>query len=560
MNLTANVAANLGTTAQTMGPAGGSAGTRGAAVAGRSVSSALPGVGALPNFGAMRSTSAIPSFSELMLQHGVLAGARGQTSVVGDAGDGADPEKLDVEAATSGGEEWKPGNEVGLPAFCPFFAKAEVANVPTRAMSGEATHVGSNPDSGRGVHTSLPAPRVIEGRAVTQRQEANAVARREPAREHAGVSHLTRSAEPADTKRPAAAPAVVEPKAVTMSRVTAVGDAAAPRAATARVVSATEGETVTANEKEANPNLSGVPIGSGAAQPATSAQVAGAPALARNLQHAEGHVVDAKDLPKVVAGVKDGEGSMSEPEAAGVCARSVGTTAAITTGTAVASISAHGDADRGHAVTLAGKAVSPAGLGQANSVESSAGASLLHSANAGVIAQPIIARAGTSDGPIVGHSTAGGTFARMDSAAPPLVTESSPQRLAVGVRDAGLGWVEIRTHAAGGQVSAVLTAATSEAQATLAAHLPEVREYLAGQQVRVDQLSSEALARGEREGSSGGQAGNGQGGNAEAGNAQGESAQAGSARAGNLETRKLGSVAAMFAGDGEKLSYVNVRV
>jgi flagellar hook-length control protein FliK len=138
----------------------------------------------------------------------------------------------------------------------------------------------------------------------------------------------------------------------------------------------------------------------------------------------------------------------------------------------------------------------------------------------------------------------------MDAAAAPVVTESSPQRLAVGVRDAGLGWVEIRTHAAGGQVSAVLTAASSEAQAALTAHLPEVREYLAGQQVRVDQLSSERLAPGDGEGSSRGQGGS-------AGNAQ-----SGSAPGRNSDTREQGSLAAMFGSDGneESLSYINVRV
>jgi flagellar hook-length control protein FliK len=133
----------------------------------------------------------------------------------------------------------------------------------------------------------------------------------------------------------------------------------------------------------------------------------------------------------------------------------------------------------------------------------------------------------------------------MDSAAAPVVTESSPQRLAVGVRDAGLGWVEIRTHAAAGQVSAVLTATSSEAQAALTAHLPEVREYLAGQQVHLDQLSSERRSPGDGESS-----GREQGGNA--GNAQNVT----------QEARKQSSDAAMFGGDAneESLSYINVRV
>lgn len=110
-----------------------------------------------------------------------------------------------------------------------------------------------------------------------------------------------------------------------------------------------------------------------------------------------------------------------------------------------------------------------------------------------------VSAAASSTGPLSAVSSA---FARMDSAAPPQVIESAPQRLTVGVRDGGLGWVEIRTHAAAGQVSAVVATGTSEAHATLQAHLPELREYLTSQQVRVDQLASEPFASaGESRGS-----------------------------------------------------------
>jgi Flagellar hook-length control protein FliK len=91
-------------------------------------------------------------------------------------------------------------------------------------------------------------------------------------------------------------------------------------------------------------------------------------------------------------------------------------------------------------------------------------------------------------------ATISAAFTRMDSAAPPQVLESTPQRLNVGVRDGGLGWVEIRTQTAAGQVSAVLATGSSEAHAALQAHLPELRDYLAGQQVRVDQLASEQFS------------------------------------------------------------------
>jgi hypothetical protein len=91
-------------------------------------------------------------------------------------------------------------------------------------------------------------------------------------------------------------------------------------------------------------------------------------------------------------------------------------------------------------------------------------------------------------------TTVSTAFTRMDSAAPPRVLESAPQRLSVGVRDSGLGWVEIRTHSAAGQVSAVLATASSHTHAVLQTQMSRLRDYLAGQEVRVDHLSSERLS------------------------------------------------------------------
>jgi hypothetical protein len=140
--------------------------------------------------------------------------------------------------------------------------------------------------------------------------------------------------------------------------------------------------------------------------------------------------------------------------------------------------------------------------------------------------------------------TAATAFARMDSAAAPQVLESTPQRLSIGVRDTALGWVEIRAHAAAGQVSAVLATGSSEAQTVLQSHLPEMRDYLAGQQVRVDQLSSERFsAPGGSGGSSPGQEGR---------------------SAGSGDSRRQSDATALPAGMGdageESLSYINVRV
>jgi hypothetical protein len=107
----------------------------------------------------------------------------------------------------------------------------------------------------------------------------------------------------------------------------------------------------------------------------------------------------------------------------------------------------------------------------------------------------------------VPHAATGAAFERMDSAATPQVIESSTRRLAVGVRNADLGWVEIRTSNAAGQVSATLATSSAESHSVVSAQLPSMREYLAGQQVRVDSLASEnfSMSSGHQEASSGDQ-------------------------------------------------------
>ena len=96
----------------------------------------------------------------------------------------------------------------------------------------------------------------------------------------------------------------------------------------------------------------------------------------------------------------------------------------------------------------------------------------------------------------VAHTThaapPGAAFDRIDSGATPQVLSRTPQRLDVGVRDPGLGWVEIRAHAAEGQIAA--TVSTSAAvHSAVAAQLPAMRDYLAGQQVRVDTLNAQTF-------------------------------------------------------------------
>jgi flagellar hook-length control protein FliK len=104
-----------------------------------------------------------------------------------------------------------------------------------------------------------------------------------------------------------------------------------------------------------------------------------------------------------------------------------------------------------------------------------------------------VATHGSSVSPAAVRSAPGtaATFERMDGAAEPQVIERTPQRLAVGVRDPALGWVEIRTRAAGGQIGAVMATASPGAHQALAPALPAIRDYLASQQVRVDHLAAE---------------------------------------------------------------------
>ena len=144
------------------------------------------------------------------------------------------------------------------------------------------------------------------------------------------------------------------------------------------------------------------------------------------------------------------------------------------------------------------------------------------------------------------HAPASATFERMDSAAAPEVMESTPQRLAVGVRSPGLGWVEIRTNNTAGQVSATVATGSVESHNALSAQLPSVREYLAGEHVRIDNLASERFSSssGGGEGFSGGRSGN-------------EARNEGSR---NAESADEAIATTSADAEMESLSYINVRV
>ncbi len=143
----------------------------------------------------------------------------------------------------------------------------------------------------------------------------------------------------------------------------------------------------------------------------------------------------------------------------------------------------------------------------------------------------------------------GAAFDRIDAAPASSVLGSSPRQLSVGVQDSGLGWVEVHAHRAGGQVSAVVAASSVAAHSAIAAHLPEMRNYLAGQQVRVDHLSSQTSSA--FQGNGGSFHGNG-----------GGSAREQRQPSGGVVMETSASPAAMPGGaaEVESLSYISVRV
>lgn len=132
------------------------------------------------------------------------------------------------------------------------------------------------------------------------------------------------------------------------------------------------------------------------------------------------------------------------------------------------------------------------------------------------------------------------TFERMDGAPAPQLVTSTPQRLSVGIRDSSLGWMEIRAHTAAGQVAAVVATGSIDAHTAISSQLPAMREYLAGQHIRLDTLASEQFS------SPGGSGHSSQNGN------QGSKPESGqpSARPQSLASEP----------EDEALSYISIRV
>ncbi len=98
-------------------------------------------------------------------------------------------------------------------------------------------------------------------------------------------------------------------------------------------------------------------------------------------------------------------------------------------------------------------------------------------------------------------------FERIDTSAAPQVLAGTPQRLSIGVRDPALGWVEIHTRTAAGEISVALATPSAASHTAISAQLPAIRDYLSGQQVRVDHLTAEqfSASSGGRDNSAGNQ-------------------------------------------------------
>ena len=59
-----------------------------------------------------------------------------------------------------------------------------------------------------------------------------------------------------------------------------------------------------------------------------------------------------------------------------------------------------------------------------------------------------------------------------------VLLHASPNQMAVGISDPGLGWIEVRAERVAGQVTAALTANSTASHAELTAVLPAMSSYL----------------------------------------------------------------------------------
>jgi hypothetical protein len=77
------------------------------------------------------------------------------------------------------------------------------------------------------------------------------------------------------------------------------------------------------------------------------------------------------------------------------------------------------------------------------------------------------------------------------AAAPSAVFHGGANRVAVGVHDPSLGWLEIKTQSTAGQVTAALVTTSSQTHDHLAAQLPSLAQFLAEREVKVGSMAVE---------------------------------------------------------------------
>lgn len=365
--------------------------------------------------------------------------------------------------------------------------------------------------------------------ATTISREPDSVARRAPAA--VGALLAPRSAGPAQSRT--SSPAVPERKTLSHAEGGA-NSASAPKTESPNLAAASQTHASTALTTAAR--ASGPLPGGQVPEAITTAPAAPAAANGRNAPGGDRPGAVAVHAPEV----RRADASVAVETGGRIEARATeNATVARTAGAeTVHPVSAPGNpgAPEGGVHAPEGSVEAPSGSGAAASLPAFAAAA--PATHATGLSQ---AASGAANG---AATTASAAFERMDSAVAPQVLESSPHRLAVGMRDGALGWVEIRTRSEAGQVSAVLATGSSEAQAALTAGLPEIRDYLAAHHVEVGQLASERFpaSAGENQGSPGGSPGNEE--------------RTGGTGAGAPRSPEG------FAdeGGGEELSYISVRV
>ncbi|MFT4111572.1 hypothetical protein [Silvibacterium sp.] len=116
------------------------------------------------------------------------------------------------------------------------------------------------------------------------------------------------------------------------------------------------------------------------------------------------------------------------------------------------------------------------------------------------------------------------------STSAPALLHASAGRVAVGLEDPKLGWLEVTTRSAPeGQVAAAILTGSSHTQAAMAAQLPSLSHYLAEQSVKVSHL--DVAQKADSQGAAGSQAETQSG--TEGGSQQGQSQQGNTASTGS---------------------------